>query len=59
MINKRRGNLCKLNKRLLASSHKVGAAGLLTSSHTDQHIATKEPQKSTELARHGASDPGQ
>jgi len=41
MISIRRGNFCTLNKRLLASKHELGAAGLLTSSPADQKIATE------------------
>jgi hypothetical protein len=45
MISKRRGNLCKLKKRLLASKHELGTAGLLTSSPTDEEIAMERATK--------------
>jgi len=45
MISKCRGNLCKLNKRLLGSKHELGVAGLLTSSPTDQQITAERATK--------------
>jgi len=45
MISKRRGNLCKLNTRLLTTKHELGAAGLLTSSPTGQQTAMERTTK--------------